>query len=138
MTVAADRTIDNTTDVNRKIPASALSNQVITELEGVIAEPITGPAADATVELSRPVSSIVAVLSYVTATGDLVAVEGAPNVVSLFKLPTTHWTLVKSNANGVGALTEAASVDNSANTWLVLYKADAPAETEGGQSSVTP
>jgi len=135
MTVPAARTLDNSIDVGRKIPSSALSATVLTELEGTVQEKIVGPdavgAAPANVRvLSRPVHSIVSILSVVTATGAAGAI--------LAPIDGTHFELLASNADGVGQLTNPSAVDFKLETWIVTYKADAPAETQGGDSSVTP
>jgi len=138
MTVDATRTINNDLDVGRKIPASALSTQVLLELEGAVIEKVVGPDDTAAgdpadrVELSRPAVSVIAILSYVTATG-------ATSAVALAPIEGTHWDLTPTGPNGVGVLVNPhATADFSAETWIVIYKADAPDETQGGQSSVTP
>jgi len=127
-----DRTIDNSRDVGRKYPTTVLAQRVLTETEGVFTEKITGPTADATVELSHPAVEVVHILAYVTATG---AWPGAnpPN-----PLEGTDWTAVLENANGKLALTEAASADRSAETWLVIYRRKEAEGTIGGQSDVYP
>jgi len=135
MTVAADRTINNSSDTGRKTPSTTLSPRVLTSLEGSVQESIAGPnavgAAPANVVvLSRPARAIQSIQSYVTATG----VAGAV----LFPLPTTHWVALLSNVNGVAQLTNPSIVDFSAETWVVTYQPDDAEETIGGQSSITP
>ena len=135
MTVSADRTLNNQGDTQRKTPSTTLSPRVLTSLEGIIAEKITGPdavgAAPANVRtLSRPATEVVSILSYVTATGGAGAV--------LAPIEATHWTLIGSNVAGVAQLTNPSIVDFKLETWLVLYKPDDPEETIGGQSSITP
>ena len=130
--------LDNQRDVQRKTPLSALDNAVLGKLEGASFDKIVGPDADASVVLTRQASSIIAILSYLTASGNLVAVEGAPNVVNAFKLEGTHFSAVLKNGDGVTELTELLSEDNTANTWLVLYNAEPAPNFVGGQSSITP
>jgi hypothetical protein len=135
MTVAADRTITNSSDTERKYPSTTLSPRVLTSLEGSVQESIAGPdavgAAPANVvTLSRPARAIQSIQSYVTATG----VAGAV----LFPLSGTHWNAVLSNAAGVAQLTNPSIVDFSAETWVVTYQPDDAEETVGGQTTVTP
>jgi hypothetical protein len=132
--VSGARTIDNFGDTERTIPASAIDPQA---LAGLALEKITGPTASGKVSLSKPAIAIAAVMSYVTATGDLVAVEGAPNVVNAFKLEGTHFSAVLNDPiSGVATLTELSAADKSANTWVVLYTPYEAPVTQGGDSSV--
>jgi len=127
--ISAARIIDNYGDTGRKEP----------ELAGLTLEKIAGPGTSGVVSLSRPALSISAVMSYITASGDLVAVEGAPNIVSAFKLEGTHFSAVLNDPiTGVAKLTETAAVDNSANTWVVLYTPLTANPPQGGNSSLIP
>jgi hypothetical protein len=134
MTVATSRTINNSLDVGRKIPASALSPLALTELEGAVFERIAGPGVAGTVVLSRPVSALLYILAD-DGTGSFGAGGAAPAALAV--PPVADFVLTPSNANGVGALTEDASRDYSAHFLAVWYRALVPADVLGG-SSVTP
>lgn len=130
MTVSADRTLDNFEDTGRKIPLSALSTQVLSELEGVTAEQLTGPGASpAAVTLSRRASSLVFILAHDGA-GALEAGGASPAALAI--PPVSDFTLDGDQLQNTNAR------DYSGSTLLVLYKAEAPAEQQGGQSTVTP
>ena len=134
MTVATGRTINNQGDTTRKVPSTKLSPRVLTSLEGVVVEKITGPdavgAAPANARvLSRPATEVVSILSYVTSSGAAGAV--------LAPIEATHWTLLGSNVDGVAELTNPSIVDFKLETWVVTYKLDEPEETIGGQSAIS-
>jgi len=129
MTVATDRTIDNSIDVNRKIPASALTSQVMLESEGSTIEQITGPAGTATVQLSRPIAS----LTFLLAHDGAGALEAGGVSPAAFGIPP----LADFSFAGT-ALTNLNARDYSGSLLLVVYKADVAAEDAGGQSTVTP
>jgi hypothetical protein len=126
-------TIDNSADVARKIPSTVIADMVATSKDaGVrigspVVERITGPAANATVTLQRPISKVVAIKSFVTATG---ADSAKPNLTE-----TTDFTVTKKDATtGKGTLKEALGTNYSAATWIVFYQADEAEGTIGGQS----
>jgi hypothetical protein len=131
MTVAADRTLNNAQDVGRRWPSSSMVPNILTEAEGVVCERITGPAASATVVLSRPAVAIRNVQSFVTATG----------VASVKEYLTqgTDFSVNLNNASlgGKASLTELLAVNYSAATWVVWYS-PLGADGVGSQSSVTP
>jgi hypothetical protein len=138
MTVAATRTINNDKDVARKIPASALSPQVLSEMEGVCFERIVGPGIAGTVALSRPVSQVLYILADNNA-GGFAAGGAAPAALPV--PPVTDFTLVQQNGNGVGTLTEASSGGGrnySTSRLAIWYRALVPADVPGGASTVTP
>lgn len=138
MTVAASRTLNNSKDVGRKIPVSALSPQAMTELEGAVMERIVGPGIGLTVALSRPVSSVLYILVDNNA-GGFAAGGAAPAALPVPLV--TDFVLTQQNANGVGALTEASAGggrDYSTSRMTIWYRALVPADVPGGASSVTP
>jgi hypothetical protein len=138
MAVAASRTINNDKDVARKIPASALSPQVLSEMEGVVFERIVGPGAAGTVALSRPVSAILYIIADNNA-GGFAAGGAAPAALPVPLV--SDFTLVQQNAAGVGTLTEASSGgarNYSTSRLAVWYRALVPADVAGGVSTVTP
>ena len=123
-------TIDNSLDVGRKIPASALSAQVLTELEGAVIEQVTGPGASpAAVALSLPISSLVFMLAHDGA-GALEAGGASPAALAI--PPLGDFSFAGNSLKNTNAR------DYSGSTLLVAYKALAPAEAAGGQSSVLP
>ena len=129
MTVTSDRTLDNYTDTGRKIPASALSNQVLLELEGSTIEQLTGPGPNLGVTLSRPALSLVFLLAH-TGAGALAAGGASPAALAI--PPLADFSVVGTTLQNGNAR------DYSSSTLLVVYKADVPAEDQGGQSSVAP
>lgn len=128
MTVPADRTKNNFTDTGRKWPTTALAERVLTAKEGSVRELLAGTNMTP-IALQEPICPNTAVhaLAFVTATG-------APAAKTLLQAPT-DFTVVNSNANGVGTITPAA--DQSANTLLIFYSPDQAEGTIGGQSSAT-
>lgn len=134
MTVDSSRTLDNATDVGRKVPSTSVSPRLLTELKGVFPESITGPdavgAAPANVvTLSHPAEEIVAILSTVTASGAAGAI--------LRPIEGTHYNLA-NNSQGVAELTNPSAVDFTTETWLVLYRRQTRDRDFGGQSTVSP
>lgn len=136
MTVAANRTIDNSIDVGRKVPTTSLADRVLTSLEGHVVESLAGPdavgAAPANkIVLSRPATEIAFIMSYVTATGAAGAI--------LFPIDGTHWNFVGEDPQegGNASLTNPSITDFSAETWVVAYRPLQAEGTIGGQSSVS-
>jgi hypothetical protein len=130
MTVASDRTIDNSLDVGRKIPVSALSGQVLLELEGATIEQLTGPGPNASVALSRAAATLVFILAHDGA-GALEAGGVSPAALAVPPLPA-DFAVTGDQLDNLTAR------DYSGSTLLVIYQADVPAEQVGGQSTVTP
>lgn len=124
MTVAENRTIDNTLDVGRKIPTAALADAVLKSGEAVTLEELPGTNATA-IELSEAITGPVVVLAFVTASG-----AGAAR--TLLRNPN-EFTVVNKNPNGVGEITPTG--DQSANTLLVFYSPDQPDAPLGGAST---
>lgn len=124
------RTIDNSKDTARTYPTKALAPRVLNAADGAIEETITGPAGGATVKLSKPATKVIAVQSFVTATG---AFSAKPNLVS-----PTDFTINLSDPNNgnVCTLKEALGTNYSAATWVVTYLEAAAEGTIGGQSSL--
>jgi len=129
MTVDSSRTIDNSTDVNRKIPSSAIEPGALNNAP--IIEKITGPGSGATVLLSQPAESISLIQSYTTATGI------APAINPQYPLEGTDWSAVLKGASGVAEITEGAATARVVETWVVHYIPKAVDPDQGGQSSVT-
>lgn len=129
MTVAADRTLDNNLDVGRKIPASALTSQVMLESEGAAIEQLTGPGPNLAVTLSRPAASLVFLLAHDGA-GALEA--GGVSPAALAIPPLGDFSVAGDQLQNGNAR------DYSGSTLLVAYKADVSAEDQGGQSAVSP
>lgn len=128
MTVPPARTIDNTADVNRKIPLAALTSQVMSEAEGSTIEQLTGPGASAAVTLSRPAASLVFLLAHDGA-GALEAGGASPAALAIPPL---------GDFSVAGDQLQNGNVrDYSGSTLLVVYKALVPAEGQGGQSGVS-
>ena len=122
------RTIDNTIDVSRKIPATALTAQVLLESEGVNVEEVTGPGANGTVDLSRPVAELVLIIAHDGAGAF------APGGASPAALPVPP-VGVDFTATGK-TLTNTTARDYSSHKLVVFYRADVQAEQQGGQSAV--
>ena len=135
MTVSPSRTVDNATDVGRKIPTTALADRVLTAKEGTITEEVAGVGIAGVVALSQPAcpGSPVYILVHDGA-GAFPAGGAAPAAVPVPVVPT-HFTLVESNANGVAELTEAGGRDYSGLTLRISYSPDQAEGTIGGQSS---
>ena len=128
MTVSSDRTMDNYSDTQRKIPAAALAPSVLT---GLAVERIVAPASGATVVLSQAAEAIAHIQAHKTADGL------APATGILAPLPTTHYTVVLEGAvSGVAEITEAATTDRSAETWTVWYVPKSVDPTPGGQTAI--
>lgn len=127
MTVSADRTIDNSQDVGRKIPASALTAQALLEAEGVRIEQLTGPAGNGSVELSVAAAELVFLLAHDGA-GALEVGGASPAALAI--PPLADFSVVGTTLQNGNAR------DYSGSLLLVVYRADVPAETPGGQSAV--
>lgn len=125
------RQFDNKVDAKRTFPTTALSPAVMSDGEGTVVEKITGPGASLAVKLSRPAAKIGHIISYTTATG--VGSTGGSKKTHLAL--TTDYTFVGKDPTGVCAITNAAAVDYSAETWVVFYSPLTDDATIGGRSS---
>lgn len=136
MTVPAERTLDNSIDVSRKAPTTALADKVLTGDEGVVIESVVGPGIAGFVELSQPAVSVAYVLVHDGA-GDWAPGGVAPAAVPVPVLDGTHFTVALESVNGVLRLTESGARDYSGSTLIVAYSPKQAEGTIGGQSTVS-
>ena len=110
--------LSNARDVSRKWDGTSISPKTLTDLKSTAIAKLVGPVADATLDLpdAGPIVGVTHVLAYTTTTGALLAlpIEG------------TDFEVIPLGTTGNGQLKELASVDRSAQTWLIHYEPDAP------------
>jgi len=116
MTVATDRTINNTSDTGRRSPVASLGLQLVQ---------VQGPTSGGTRILPAGINSIPLIQAYVTASGAAGAIP-AP-------VEGTHWTQ-RTLPDGTTELTEAAAANRSTETWNIWVDRG----TIGGLSTVNP
>lgn len=136
MTVPASRIINNTLDVSRKIPSTALADRVLTAAEGRVVQALIGPGVAGTVELNE--AALPGTTPIILAHDGAGAWEAGGIAPAALPVPVvpTHFTFVESNANGKAELTEVGGRDYSGSTLLVWYHPNQPEAVRGGQSSV--
>lgn len=130
--------VNNSLDTTRKWPSTALADAIATEkplgvrLGSPSVETIVGPGNGLTVKLSKPVSKVLSIQSFTTATG--VASTGGSK--KQFLQPTTDYTVNAADpANGGnGTLKNATTTVYTAETWIVTYLVADAEGTIGGQS----
>jgi hypothetical protein len=136
---ATTRSLDNKQDTGRTFPVKALAPKMLNEAKMPVVEKIAGPAAGATVGLSKPAipgSSAFLVESYVTATRAWTTGANGAGAGPPIRAQGVEFSFNPADPTkgGNASLTDIDTFDHSTETWIVQYFANEPDGTVSGPS----
>lgn len=112
--------VTNAQDTARKWDGTSVSAKTLSDLKGVAVAVVTGPAANATIDLEGlgPVVGVSHIIARISASGQ------EPATLPPFPLEGTHYEVIKENPKGDFSLRELNGDDWSAHDWIVHYQPD--------------